>query len=47
VKNDTETKALYLASNEETISTTQQIWVVFQALKQNCSCWKHWYLGHS
>jgi hypothetical protein len=24
-KNDTETKALYLASNEETMSTTQQI----------------------
>jgi len=37
-KNNTETKALHLSSNEETMSTTQQIWVVFKALKQNYSC---------
>lgn len=32
-KNNTETKALHLASNEETMSTTQQIWVIFKALE--------------
>jgi len=41
-KYNTETKALHLASNEETMSTTQQIWVCFQALKQNYSCWRYW-----